>query len=303
MDAEHYASIDVGSNAVRLLIKRLEDPAVGRFSKVVMMRVPLRLGQDVFTQGFISADKAETLRKLMKAYAIVMKIYKIKKRNFRGCATAAMREASNGEDVLRRASESMGYKLEIIEGAEEAEIACESHVRKHSQRRLLYVDVGGGSTEVSLFENGQKMYSMSYAMGTVRMINNVDLSAEMAKMESDMTQLRQQYAVQTIVGAGGNINKLYALVDKKDSAEQTMSVDQLRAIYDELSPLTIEERTERYNLKPDRADVIVPAAEIFIKIASIIGAENIEVPATGLSDGIIEDIFCRQKEKKSKRSR
>lgn len=294
MEYEHYAAIDVGSNAVRLLVKRLEDPSAGRFAKVVMLRVPVRLGQEVFTQGVISRKKIKTLCELMKAFAIMMKIYGVRKRNFRGCATAAMREASNGEEVIRKASAALGRELEVIDGAEEAAIACGQHVNNQTARRLLYVDVGGGSTEVALFERGQRLYIHSYPLGTVKMINNVDVSSALALLETDMKALALQYDVDTIVGAGGNINKLYAIVNQKDAVEQTMSVESLRTIYADLRNLSVAQRAERYNLKPDRVDVIVPAAEIFLCIATALGVDTIEVPSTGLSDGIIEDLFRRQ---------
>ncbi len=295
MDYVYYAAIDIGSNAVRLLVKRLEAPEKGRFGKVVMMRVPLRLGQEVFTQGIVSEKKASKLRKLMRAFVLVMKIYGVKKKNFRGCATAAMREAQNGPEVLESAMRGLGYDIEIIGGKEEASIACQAHIREHSSEYLLYVDVGGGSTEVSLIHEGQFLYSQSHKVGTVRMINNLDVAETMQHLMSDMEQLAAQYSNIVVVGAGGNINKLYALCDEKNTKEQTITTESLFRIYDDLRCYSVDDRALKYNLKPDRADVIVPAAEIFLLVAKATGAQTICVPSTGLADGIIEDLYRRQR--------
>lgn len=297
----YYGAIDIGSNAVRLLIKRLDDKQTGRFSKVVTMRVPLRLGQEVFTYGRISSRKGSDLRKLIASYANVLDIYKVKPQNFRGCATAAMREASNGQALLKRISAATGVPLDIIDGTEEAQIVCGASLNANDVRNLVYVDVGGGSTEVSLIVNGYMVCTQSYPIGTVRMINGAVSEADWQRLLADMHSISAAAGEVTIVGAGGNINKLFGLAQGRHSTENGMTVHELQALYSELDSLSMQERIERFRLKPDRSDVIVPAAQIYLAIAEALAAENIEVPTMGLSDGIVEDLFRRQQSKRKKR--
>lgn len=292
MGNTHYAAIDIGSNAVRLLIKRLEDASTGRFSKVTLLRVPLRLGQDAFSTGAISEKKARDLNKLIKSFAIVMDIYNIKEKNYRGCATAAMREATNGHHILSKIARETGLHIDIIPGEVEAAIVCSSHC--DDKRTLLYVDVGGGSTEVSLISEGNIISTKSYAIGTIRMLNNaVDEYARLT-LQHDMELIGLDYPNITIVGAGGNINKIFEIAQDRDAEAFRLSTQSLRKLHDEMHTMSIDERALHFNLKPDRADAIVPAAEIFLSICDATKATAIEVPATGLSDGIIDDIFRRQ---------
>lgn len=298
----YYGAIDIGSNAVRLVVKRLDDPLAGVFSKCVTMRVPLRLGQEVFTEGRISDAKARQLIKLLRAYKLVMKLYDIRKRCFRCCGTSAMREAENGSTVVDAIAAATGLHVEIIDGAEEASIICRQHRPKDVERNRVYVDVGGGSTDISLVpahENVRRTYS--YTVGTVRMINGLDIAPSMARMRSDMSEIAEQYDGIIIVGTGGNINKLFALSKDASPSEQLMTVSSLRNLYAELSELTPAARAERYNLKPDRADVIVPAAEIYLNVASALGATYIEVPTTGLADGLISLLYEEQRGGKHKK--
>ncbi len=301
----HYGAIDIGSNAVRLLIKRLEDDVQGRFSKDVLLRVPLRLGQEVFTTGKISDKKEQKLLDLMRAYAIVLNLYDVEKVNFRGCATASFREATNGRDIIDNIRNITGLNIEIISGEEEATIVCGLN-GPTQDRTLVYVDVGGGSTEVSLISNGQTLSRHSYPIGTVRIINNVVAPEWQKTLTEDMNDLYRRLSMRRqptekkirLVGAGGNINKLFALATERDTTERTMNVDELRTLHTELSQLSVEERMVRYKLKPDRADVIVPAAQIFLTIADALHVAEIEIPADGLADGIIADIWTKQNKQK-----
>lgn len=300
MAYEHYAAVDIGSNAVRLLIKRLEDPATGRFGKVVLLRVPLRLGQDVFTRGFVSEVKLQNLEDLMSAFKLVMNIYNVEPGRFRLCATSAIREASNAQDVVRRIHEATDFDIEVISGQEEAQLVC--NLRSTSDRRkLVYVDVGGGSTEVSVMRGDETFERKSFHVGTVRILNNAvpstwrqDMKRELSQWEGDTELGSRFFEDAVIVGAGGNINKLFSLAQDRDIADSSMSVEALRTLFDELSVLTAEQRMVSYKLKADRADVIVPAAAIFLTIADSLGIKNIEIPSDGLADGIVADLWRRE---------
>lgn len=301
-NSTYYGAIDIGSNAVRLIVKRLEDREVGTFSKCVTMRVPLRLGQEVFTEGRISESKARQLVKLIRAYKIVMKLYGVKKRAFRCCATSAMREAENGGAVADAVAAATGIHVDIIDGAEEASIICRQCKQSTSDANKVYVDVGGGSTDISFVPKMETVRSThSYPVGTVRMINGLDTAPAMARMRADMAAIADLYDGVVIVGTGGNINKLYSLAEGSSATEQTMTVSALRALHAELSDLSPEARAERYNLKPDRADVIVPAAEIYLNVASALGATYIEVPTVGLADGIINALYEDERRNRHRR--
>lgn len=297
MEYEHYAAVDIGSNAVRLLIKRLDDARSCRFSKDVMMRVPLRLGQDVFTVGTISPRKRDDLVALMRAYAIVIGLYDIPPERLRVCATQALREAHNTPDIVAAIAEATGFSVEVISGEEEAAIVCS--LRESSDKRaLVYVDVGGGSTEVSLLNGGRALCRQSFPVGTVKIINGVvgqgwqeRLSRAVRSMTLAVADASFEGA--TIVGAGGNINKLFAMAQDRDAKLCTLTTESLRALAAELRPLSVEERMKRYKLKADRADVIVPAADIFLTLADALAVRDIEIPTDGLADGIIVDLFKR----------
>ena len=288
MEYPHYAAIDIGSNAVRLLVKRLDDDATGRFSKDV--------------------KKLKNLTNLMRAFSIVMGIYEVNDRNRRICATCALREASNSAAVVKAVREATDLDIEIISGQEEAGIVC-GLSSPDDKRKLVYVDVGGGSTEVSIMSGGKTFCSKSYPIGTVKMINSVAVENWKERLVKDLRKLATDFAMQnmssasmtnaTIVGAGGNINKLFSLAGERDAAGQTMSVDELRILHTKLASLSVEQRMAKYKLKADRADVIVPAAEIFITIADALGISEIEIPTDGLADGIIFGIWQKQKHKQT----
>lgn len=292
----NYAAIDIGSNAVRLLIKEIkEEQGNAHFSKVLMLRVPLRLGFDVFDIGKISEKKEKNMIRLMKAFRHLMKIYDVK--HCRACATSAMRDAKNGMDIIKQIEKKTGVHIDIIDGQEEAKIIYNNHVEHMEDQKgnYMYVDVGGGSTEINLLSEGQLVCSRSYNIGTVRMLNNAVKDSEWKRLKNDLAELAKSYPQTNIIGSGGNINKLYRLADKKNKKKMTMQVSVLQELHTRLKALSLEERMEQFGMKPDRADVIIPAGEIFLTIANIIGASYIHVPVIGLSDGIIDELYLQNK--------
>ena len=298
MAIKNYAAIDIGSNAVRLLIKRVSPgykDGIDKLSKVLLLRVPLRLGFDVFGEGKISSEKADRMRRLMKAYRQLMKIYGVE--HYRACATSAMRDAVNGMDIIKMIKKETGIKIEIIDGQEEAQIVYNNHLECQEDRNgnYMYVDVGGGSTEINLLVNGKLTYSKSFNIGTVRILTGGVTEAAWQQMRDEIATHTKEYPVINIIGSGGNINKLYRLIEKKDKKRKRIPVASLQQIYDRLKILTPEARMDEFNLKPDRADVIVPASEIFLCIAEKIHAEYIYVPEIGLSDGIIDKMYAEDK--------
>lgn len=302
MGKVNYAAIDIGSNAVRLLIKSIDREAVQekKNKKVMMLRVPLRLGFDVFSIGELSEKKADKLRRLMKAFRQLMKIYDVD--DYRACATSAMRDARNGRMIIKKIEKDTGIRIEIIDGQEEARMIYNNHIEcmEDRQGNYMYVDVGGGSTEINLLTNGELVWSVSYNIGTVRMLSNAVKEGTWQQMEEELMKVTEGVAAINIIGSGGNINKLFRLADKKDKKLQRLPVSSLQTVYDVLKPLTPEERVEAFSLKQDRADVIVPAAEIFLKIAEVVHAEYIYVPVIGLSDGIIDNLYAKSLEKEMK---
>lgn len=292
----NYAAIDIGSNAVRLLIKEIkEEQGKAHFSKVLMLRVPLRLGFDVFDIGKISEKKEKNMIRLMKAFRHLMKIYDVK--HCRACATSAMRDAKNGMDIIKQIEKKTGVHIDIIDGQEEAKIIYNNHVEHMEDQKgnYMYVDVGGESTEINLLSEGQLVCSRSYNIGTVRMLNNAVKDSEWERLKNDLAELAKSYPQTNIIGSGGNINKLYRLADKKNKKKMTMQVSVLQELHTRLKALSLEERMEQFGMKPDRADVIIPAGEIFLTIANIIGASYIHVPVIGLSDGIIDELYLQNK--------
>lgn len=299
MGKVNYAAIDIGSNAVRLLIKSIDRNAVQekKFKKVMLLRVPLRLGFDVFSIGELSEKKADKLRRLMKAFRQLMKIYEVD--DYRACATSAMRDARNGNEIIWKIEKDTGIRIEIIDGQEEAQMIYNNHIEcmEDRQGNYMYVDVGGGSTEINLLTSGRLVWSMSYNIGTVRMLSNAVREGTWQQMEEELGKAAEGFAGINIIGSGGNITKLFRLAAKKDKKQQRLPVSSLQTLYEVLKPLTPEERMEAFNLKQDRADVIVPAAEIFLKIAEVVQAEYIFVPVIGLADGIIDNLYAKSLEK------
>jgi len=291
MKTVNYAAIDIGSNAARLLIKKVEtDGTTPEFTKQLFLRVPLRLGFDVFRDGRVSDTKAKRMERLMKAYRQLMKIYDVDR--YRACATSAMRDAANGPKLIESIFKDTGIQIEIIAGEEEAGIVYNNHVEQLEDRNgnYIYVDVGGGSTEINLLTNGELVCSRSYNIGTIRILNGGVDETAWQRMRTELTELAAPYEDVHIIGSGGNINKLYRLTGKKEK-KRVLTIEELRGLYEVLNPLTPEQRMAEYKLKADRADVIVPAAEIFLTVAAAVRAKDIVVPVIGLCDGIIDTLY------------
>ncbi len=296
-DKIHYAGIDIGSNAVRLLIKCLNDESSEELlSKVQLVRVPIRLGEDAFMKGRIGKKKSKKLISLMRAYKELMEIYDVS--NYRACATSAMRDADNGLELVQSIEEQVGIKIEIISGREEAQLISQDLINGadiDSEATFLYVDVGGGSTELNLVRHGELLQSHSFNIGTIRQLSGKVEQNEVRLFESYLAQIKECYGEVQVVGSGGNINKLLRLGAPAERAKVNfLKYANLQSVYDELVKYTSEERMIRFRLKPDRADVIIPAAEIFLLVGRIICCEKIIVPTKGLSDGIIESIYKKQ---------
>lgn len=289
-----YAAIDIGSNAIRLLVKKERDNCqVGQkpLTKVLLLRIPLRLGFDVFACGEIPDIKVNKLVRAIKAFGQLMKVYEVSK--FRACATSAMRDAKNGKAVIKKVFKHTGIKIEIIDGQEEAALVYNNHIECMEDRsgNYIYVDVGGGSTEVNLLTNGELVFSKSYNIGTVRILSRADKPETWQQLRNDMVYISGKYPDINIIGSGGNINKLYRLASTKDKQKLNMPVSSLEEIYKRLKFLTPEQRMDKFHLKADRADVIVPAAEVFLAIAESTRAQYIHVPVIGLADGIVDKLY------------
>ncbi|MDD4991492.1 MAG: ethanolamine ammonia-lyase reactivating factor EutA [Paludibacter sp.] len=297
MNSIRFAAIDIGSNAVRLLIMSVspEDPTES-FTKELMIRVPLRLGQESFVSGKIDEKKSKKLIRLMKAFRHLMKVYEVD--DYRVCATAAMREAKNAKEIVKEIKDETELKIEIIDGHEEAIVIYESHFAYHlnESQNYVFVDVGGGSTEISLISNGELIQSNSYNIGTVRLLNNRVKDEEYERLHTDLSLLKEQYPINDIIGSGGNIIKLNSLA--KVRRDRKLSLVALENLNEILKQYTVDELIEQYKLKPDRADIITHAAGIYIDVAKSLGAKSFIVPKIGLIDGIIHMLYVKWKSKK-----
>lgn len=300
MENTCYAAIDIGSNAARLLIKK-QNPkdSQKKFTKLLLLRVPLRLGFDVFKSKEISEKKAKKLCRLMKAYRQMMLIYDVDV--YRACATSAMRDAKNGTEIIELIKKETNINIEIIEGKEEAKLIYGNHLECMQDRKgnFIYVDVGGGSTEINFISNGELIFTKSYNIGTVRSLSGTVEKDTITKLEADLDKLATQYQEINIIGSGGNINKLYKMAENKDPQNQRVSVAEIQKLYNKLSSLTVAQRIEEFNLNEDRADVIVPAAQIFLLVASRTNAAFIHVPVMGLADGIIDALYEEELKKQN----
>lgn len=287
----HLAAIDIGSNAARLLIKKVDQEPDGslRLSKALFLRIPLRLGVDVFSQGKISEEREERFLRMIKAFNQLMKIYGVN--SYRACATSALRDAKNGKRIIKKIHRKTGIDIEIISGQEEAAIIYDNHIESYTgPGNYLYVDVGGGSTEISFISQKELISSVSYNVGTLRMLSGTVAPEVLDKMAQDLSRQTEGYQDIVLIGSGGNINKLYRMAAKNDKKKERLPVATVEKLYNQLSKLSVEQRMETYGLKPDRADVIVPAAQIFLHVARSVKADTILVPTFGLADGIIHDL-------------
>jgi exopolyphosphatase/guanosine-5'-triphosphate,3'-diphosphate pyrophosphatase len=286
-----YAAIDIGSNAMRLLIMNIveQQGKEPQFNKSSLVRVPIRLGQDAFTVGEISDESIERMTDAMKAFKLLMKVHKVEK--YMACATSAMREAYNGKEVVDFIKKKADIKIEIIDGKKEAAIIASSDLHHFisTEKTYLYVDVGGGSTEFSLFANGKMVASKSFKNGTVRMLNNMVNDIVWQEIEKWIKNVVAPYEDITLIGSGGNINKLFKLSGKLQ--EKPLSFMYLNSQYQHLNSLSYEQRISEMALNPDRADVIIPATRIYLNAMKWSGARYLYVPKIGLSDGIVKAMY------------
>jgi exopolyphosphatase/guanosine-5'-triphosphate,3'-diphosphate pyrophosphatase len=283
------AAIDIGSNAARLLIQDITTYKDGSldYTKVNLLRVPLRLGFDVFESGIISEYKTNELIETLKAYRHLMKVYDVK--SYRACATSAMRDAKNGKEIVARVQKEIGLNIEIITGSQEAEILYETHLAEKldNKSNYLYIDVGGGSTELTLYSNNKVTYKQSFNIGTIRLLKN---KVDVAIWDEMKVALKKYCKSNTVaIGSGGNINKVFSISKRKN--DKPLSLDILKEYYKEMNALTVEERIHKYGFKEDRADVIVPALNIYTTVMRWANISEIFVPQIGLADGIIKLLY------------
>ncbi|TCD00680.1 exopolyphosphatase [Pedobacter frigidisoli] len=282
-----YAAIDIGSNAVRLLIADISrQDGKYKYKKTTLIRVPLRLGDDAFLDQYISEKKAGDLVKTMMAFKNLMDVYHVSE--YLACATSAMREASNGQDIVKVIKEKTDLTLEIIEGQREANIIYANHIEEDldENKTYLYIDVGGGSTELSVFVKGVPEASRSFNIGTIRMLDNQDKEETWDEMKDWVKEQTKAYKNLAAIGTGGNINKLFRMSDEKDGAP--LSLQKLNALYNKLTSYSLKERINTLGLNTDRADVIIPACEIYLTLMKWTGIKQIFVPKVGMADGIIK---------------
>ncbi len=287
MKRKKYAAIDIGTNAIRLLLMNVfEDNGTTHFKKVSLVRVPIRLGEDVFVDRKISPRKAEYLERTMIAFDHLMQVHNVN--HYRACATSAMREASNGRELVEGIYERTGINIEIIPGYEEAQIIYSTHIEKRMKdhQNFLYVDVGGGSTEISLFEGTQPQESRSFDIGTIRVLKDKVVEEQWNDLKNWVKTVSKGYDDLVIIGSGGNINKIYKLYQKYNW--ESLYYSEIKSLIDEMTELTVDQRIMKFHLHPDRADVIVPAGTIFLKVMKWAGINEVQVPKMGLADGLIK---------------
>lgn len=281
-----YAAIDIGSNAVRLLIADISKDEEGfKFKKNTLIRVPLRLGDDAFLDQQISVRKVDDLLKTMLAFRNLMDVYGVSK--YLACATSAMREAKNGADIIKKVKEYASVNLEIIEGQREANIIYANHIEENLdiKKSYLYIDVGGGSTELSVFVNKVPVASKSFDIGTIRILDNQDKEETWEDMKNWVKEHTKELKNVAGIGTGGNINKLFRMSEEKEGSP--LPYLKLKGLYNSLNSHSLKERIQIFGLNPDRADVIIPASEIFITLMKWTGIKQIYVPKVGMVDGII----------------
>ncbi|MGY6647460.1 Ppx/GppA phosphatase family protein [Wenyingzhuangia sp. IMCC45574] len=293
INIKKYGAIDIGSNAVRLLITDIiesEDYAT-KFKKTALVRVPIRLGEDTFVKGEISKEKIAALTDAMKAFKLLMGIHKVEK--YKACATSAMRDASNGKEIIQKILDESGVKIDIINGKIEAQIIANTDLGDllDDSKSYLYVDVGGGSTEMTVYKKGKVTASKSFKLGTVRMLNQKDA------LKNNWDDMKEWVKTNTsgiknisLIGSGGNINKIYKMSGRSDGSP--LSFVYMRANFKYLKSMSYNDRISELNLNQDRADVIIPATKIYVSAMKWSEAKKIYVPKIGLSDGIVKSLYA-----------
>jgi exopolyphosphatase/guanosine-5'-triphosphate,3'-diphosphate pyrophosphatase len=285
------AAIDIGSNAARLLITEVNVYKDGTidYTKLNLLRIPLRLGFDVFDRGSISDERKKKLIDTIKAYKLLMEIYQVEA--LKACATSAMRDASNGTAILEEIKKETGITVHVITGQEEANVIYETHIAENlsNGKSYMYIDVGGGSTEVTLFSNSHIIFKESFNIGTIRLLNDKVTDEQWEHMKWFIKTNLKDYQPVEAIGSGGNINKIFSISKRKEG--KPLPLELLKDYHKELSYSSIDERKHLYNFRSDRADVIVPALQIYIAIMRWAGANEIYVPKIGLADGLIKILY------------
>ncbi len=284
------AAIDIGSNAARLLIVEVNQDKNGitQFNKLNLIRVPLRLGFDVFEYGVISTERVLMMMQTMKAYSHLLTVYQVD--HIIACATSAMRDAGNSAQIIQSIKNETGIEIEIISGELEASIINENHIAEllDKNNSYLYIDVGGGSTELTFFTDGHLVFKKSFDIGTIRLLKNMVSNSKWEEVKDFIKQKTKGYKKIIAIGTGGNINKVFSLSKKKDGKPLPISL--LKDYYKELESVSLEERINVYKLRKDRADVIVPALQTYINVMRWAEIEDIYVPKIGLADGLIHHL-------------
>ena len=295
LNIEKYAAIDIGSNAIRLLIMTVTEFGNNppHFKKTSLVRVPIRLGADVFLDGKISERNYLRMVDAMTAFKLLMKNHNVLK--YRACATSAMREASNGVEVVNKIKEETEILIELIDGSVEAELIASTDLQDliDSDKTFLYVDVGGGSTEFTVYSNGKNVVSKSFQLGTVRILNDMVRESMWNEVEAWIKEHTHKYEKVSLIGSGGNINSIYTSSGKK--LGDPLSYFFLTDYYEKLKSYTYHERIYQLQMNADRADVIIPATRIYLSSMKWSRAKNIYVPKIGLADGIIKSLYNQKK--------
>ena len=285
------AAIDIGSNAARLLISEVTSNEEGRtyFNKLNLIRVPLRLGFDVFEPRRISEEKQLMFLKTIQAFRLLMEAYQVDA--VKACATSAMRDAENGMEIMERIQKETGVQINIISGDMEAGLVYETHAAENLDKdhNYLYIDVGGGSTEILFFSKGKMQDKISFNIGTIRLLKNKVMESDWETLKDSVKAITKGSKDIHAIGSGGNINKIFSLSKKKEG--KPLHIDLLRDYYLEFESTSLPERIIKYNLRADRADVIVPALSIYINVMRWAGAEEIFIPKIGLADGLIRHLW------------
>ncbi|MCS6975330.1 MAG: phosphatase [Cyclobacteriaceae bacterium] len=290
------AAVDIGSNAIRFQVSSVLDsgPRI-LFKKMEYVRFPLRLGHDVFTTQRISERSMEKFKKLMRVFKMLIELYEVD--DYMVCATSAMRESENGAELAHQVKEEIGLDIHIIDGKQEAELINQAILTYLSEGTYLHIDVGGGSTELNVYNDGRKTHTRSFKIGSVRILEHSDSPVMWEDMEKWVKKnVKQNYRKVTAIGTGGNISKIFELAQLKP--HRLMSLKKMREITEMIEKHSIEERIYKLQMNPDRADVIVPAGHIYMKVMEWAGAKYIQVPEVGLKDGIMLHLYRKNKSQK-----
>lgn len=292
------AAIDIGSNAARLLISEVTQSEGNppHFQKLNLIRVPLRLGFDVFEHNNISPEKVTMIVSTLKAYRNLLDAYEVPLQRLKAAATSAMRDAQNAPEILQKIYEETGIRVEVITGDAEAALIYENHVAEQLDKShgYLYVDVGGGSTELTFFGEGKLQFKKSFNIGTIRLLKQQVEERHWEELKEFIKRETKHFKNTVAIGSGGNINKIFSLSRKKEG--KPLSLDLLKDFYKELSDLSLEERMLAFQLREDRADVIIPALQIYINIMRWSDIEEIYVPKIGLADGLVQHLYEQLRE-------